>query len=194
MTANLYTHQDSNIRKTWGLMASFLIFVIALGFAFSYVFQNQAILYFAVAFSLLMNVGSYWYSDRIALKISGARPAGREEYRELWNVVENLSITAGLPMPKLYVIDDPSLNAFATGRDKEHAAVAATTGLLDRLERNELDGVVAHELSHIGNRDILLSTVVVVLVGFIALLSDFFLRMSFWGGGRRSDDNRLQVI
>ena len=190
----MYTLEDSNIRKTWILMALFLCFVIALGFAFGYVFQNQAILYFAVIFSLTMNVLSYWYSDRIALKISGARPTSREEHRELWNVVENLSITAGLPMPKLYIIDDPSPNAFATGRNKENAAVAVTVGLLRRLEKSELEGVIAHELAHIGNRDILLSTVVVVLVGFIALLSDFFLRMSFWGGGRRNDDNRVAVF
>lgn len=126
----------------------------------------------------------------------GAHPATRESHRELWNVVENLCITAGLPMPKLYVMDDPAPNAFATGRNKDHAAVAVTSGLLGMMERSELEGVIAHELSHIGNRDILLQTVVVVLVGFVTLLADFFLRSSMWGigGGDRDRDSRAQGI
>ncbi|MEK7662491.1 MAG: M48 family metalloprotease [Patescibacteria group bacterium] len=185
--ASLYTHQDSNIRRTWFLMSVFFAVVIALGWYFSYALGNGAILYGAVIFSILMNVVSYWYSDKIVLSMSGARPVAREENRELWNIVENLSITAGLPMPELYIIDDPAPNAFATGRDKEHAVVAVTSGLTHMLDRNELEGVIAHELSHIGNRDILLSTVVVVLVGFVALLSDFFLRANFWGGRSRDD-------
>ena len=124
--------------------------------------------------------------------MAGARPVAREENRELYNIVENLSITSGLPMPKLFIIDDPAPNAFATGRDKEHAVVAVTSGILSILDKNELEGVLAHELSHVGNRDILLSTAVVVLVGFVILLSDFFLRMSFWGGGHR--DNRASGV
>jgi len=168
-------------------MSVFFIAVIGLGWYFSYALGNRAILYGAVIFSILMNVLSYWYSDKIVLSMSGARPVTRDESRELWNIVENLSITAGLPMPKLYIIDDPAPNAFATGRDSKHAVVAVTSGLIQMLDRNELEGVVAHELSHIGNRDILLSTVVVVLVGFVALLSDFFLRAHFWGGRNRDD-------
>lgn len=129
------------------------------------------------------------------LKITGARPATREEYFDLYTVTENLAITAGLPKPKIYIIDDPAPNAFATGRDKEHAVVAATTGLLSVLNRSELEGVIAHELSHIGNRDILLSTVVVMLVGFITLLADFFLRSARWGGRRDSGGGgRIQGI
>ena len=178
----LYTHQSQNVHKTWFLMIVFFCVVIAIAGAFSYIQNNPAILYFGVIFSVGMNVWSYWYSDSLVIKMSGAKPATREQYFDLWNAVENLSITAGLPMPKLYVIEDPSPNAFATGRDKEHAAGAVTTGLLQILNKTELEGVIAHELSHIGNRDILLGTVVVVLVGFIAIMSDMFLRASHFGG------------
>jgi len=190
--ATLYTNQDSNIRKTWILMTIFLVVVIFVGWAFSFILDNPAILYFAVILSVLMNVFSYWYSDKIVLKMSGAKPVTREEHMELWNVVENLSITAGLPMPKVYTIEEQAPNAFATGRDKEHATIAVTTGLLRMLDQTELEGVIAHELSHIGNRDILISTIIVVLVGFVTLLSDFFLRWSFYGGGNR--DGRLQLV
>lgn len=196
LNMDIYSNQDSNIRRTWLLMLVFVLVIIGIGWSFSYIYNDQSILYFAVFFSVGMNILSYWYSDKIVLKMSGARPAKRETYRELWNIVENLSITAGLPMPKLYVINDQAPNAFATGRNKEHAAVAVTSGLLAILDRTELEGVVAHELSHIGNRDILLQTVVVILVGFVTLLSDFFLRMTFFGGGSGSDnrDNRVQMI
>jgi len=181
------------VRKTWFLMTMFFVVVIAIAWAFSYILDNPAILYFGVIFSIVMNIWSYWYSDSLVIKMSGAKKASREQYFDLWNAVENLSITAGLPMPALYVIDDPSPNAFATGRDKEHSAVAVTTGLLQILNKNELEGVIAHELSHIGNRDILLGTVVVVLVGFIAIASDMFLRMSIYGrGGNR--DGRIGLI
>lgn len=185
--ATLYTHQDSNIRKTWFLMTVFFVIIIFLGWAFSYYFENPAILSFAIIFSILMNITSYWYSDKIALKMSGAIPADEIKFQDLHNIVENLSITAGLPKPRVYIINDPSPNAFATGRDAKNSAVAVTTGLLDILEKSELEGVIAHELSHIGNRDILVSTVVVVLVGFIALLSDMFLRMAIHGGGKSND-------
>lgn len=184
MAQNLYTHQDKNIWKTWALMLFFLLFVIALGWFIAYYYQSPGILYFAVFFAIFMNILSYWYSDKIVLRLHKAKPATREEYFDLWNATENLSIAAGLPMPRLYVIEEQAPNAFATGRDKEHAVVAVTTGLLAILDRNELEGVIAHELSHIGNRDMLVSTVVVVLVGFVALLSDFFMRSQLWGSGR----------
>lgn len=186
--ATLYTHKTENVAKTWVLMSLFLIVVILLGWAISWYFQSPAILYVAVAFALLMNVWSYWYSDTLVIKLTGARPVSRSENQELWNVVENLSITAGLPMPKLYVVEDQALNAFATGRDAKHAALAVTSGLLAALDRSELEGVVSHELSHIGNRDMLVGTVAVVLVGFVAILSDMFMRSMLFGGGRR--DNR----
>lgn len=194
MESNLYTHADSNIRKTWLLMVVFLAVVIGLGWIFSRLYGNPSILFFAVVFATVMNLFSYWYSDKIVLKLHKAKPATREEYFDLWNITENLSITAGLPMPKLYVITDSAPNAFATGRNKEHAVVCVTTGLLEILDRTELEGVIAHELSHIGNRDILISTIVVVLVGFVTLLSDFFLRSGSWGGGRSERGNQLQGI
>ena len=183
----LYTHQDSNIRKTWLLMTLFFGVIVALGWFLSYYYNSPFILYFAVLFSILMNFGSYWYSDKIVLRITRARLVSSGDNPTLINLVENLAITAGLPMPRVYIIDDPVPNAFATGRDKERAVIAVTSGLLTTLNRTELEGVIAHELSHIGNRDILLSTIVVTLVGLIAILADFFLRSHIWGwGGSRN--------
>lgn len=185
--ATLYTQQSKNVTKTWLLMTVFLVVVIGIGFFFAQYYGNPDILYFFVAFALIMNVTSYWYSDKIALSVNRAREIKKEENPDLWNIVENLSITAGLPMPGIYMMDDPAPNAFATGRNKEHAVVCVTSGLLQILDKNELEGVIAHELSHIGNRDILLSTVVVVLAGFISILAQVFLRSMFFGGGRRDD-------
>ena len=190
--ATLYTHQGENMRKTWFLMAVFLVLVIAIGYAVSWYLGDSLILYIAVVFALLMNVGSYWFSDKIVLRMTGAKPVSRQEHTDLWNSVENLSITAGLPMPKVYIVNDPAPNAFATGRDPEHAVVAVTTGLLQILKKNELEGVIAHELSHIGNRDMLVMTVAVVLAGFIAILADFFLRTMMWGGG--NDRNKSPIF
>ena len=192
--SNLYTHQSANVTKTWLLMTAFFVIVIALGYFFSVYYGDTSILYIFVLFSVAMNFVSYWFSDKIVLKLAGAREAKREEYFDLYTSVENLAITAGLPMPKVYVIDDPAPNAFATGRDKDHAVVAATTGLLAILEKNELEGVIAHELSHIGNRDMLISTVVVVLVGFVSIISDVFLRSTFWGGQRDGDNKANGVL
>ncbi|MFA6257380.1 MAG: M48 family metallopeptidase [Candidatus Paceibacterota bacterium] len=186
--ATLYTEQSKNITKTWALMSVFLVLVIGVGWFASVYYGNPNILYFFVIFSVLMNVFSYWFSDKIVLKLAGAKPASREANFDLYTIVENLSITAGLPMPKVYIINDPAPNAFATGRNKEHAVVAATTGLLAILNKTELEGVIGHELSHIGNRDMLLSTVVVVLVGFITILADVFRRNLFFGGSRDSDN------
>lgn len=185
MAANLYTLAGRNIRKTWFLFTIFLIIVIALGYFLSVYYGSPGILYFAVFFAIFQSVLSYWFSDKIVLRMTGAKEASREANRELWNVVENLAITAGLPMPKVYIIEDSVPNAFATGRDQKHAVVAVSTGLLAVLDRTELEGVIAHELSHIGNRDMLVSTVVVVLVGFISLLSNMFLRSQMFGGGNR---------
>ncbi len=185
---DIYKQQDKNVWKTWGLMTIFLVIIIAIGYVFAQAYNNSTILYIAIAFSLFMNFFSYWFSDKIVLSMYRAQPITREANTELWNVVENLSITAGLPMPKVYIIPDPAPNAFATGRNKEHAALAVTSGLLQILNRTELEGVIAHELSHIGNRDILLSTVVIVLVGFVSILSNMFLRGGMFGGFRRSND------
>lgn len=193
----MYTQQDSNIRKTWFLMTAFLVVVIGVGWVVSQVYQNPLILYGFVVFSILTNIVSYWYSDKIVLSMYRAVPVTNESHPDLYNIVENLSITAGLPMPRVFVIPDAQPNAFATGRNKEHAAVAVTSGLLQVLDHTELEGVVAHELSHIGNRDILLSTVVVVLVGLVSLVSDFLLRGRMFGvvglGGHRDGDRNNQA-
>ena len=169
-------------------MTLVFLIVIGLGWFFSLYFQDPSILIIFALFAIVLNIVSYWYSDTVVIKLSGARPATREEFFDLYTVVENLSITAGLPTPKIYVVQDPAPNAFATGRDKNHAAVCATTGLLAILDRTELEGVIAHELSHIGNRDMMVSTIVVVLVGFISIISDVFLRSLWLGGGRRSNN------
>jgi len=192
--ATLYTHQGQNIRKTWMLMSIFLIIVIGLGFVFAQIYDDPNILYFFVTFSVTMNIISYWYSDKIALSIAGAHLATREKYFDFYTIVENLAITAGLPMPKIYVIEDPSPNAFATGRNKEHAVVAVTTGLLSIMNKTELEGVVAHEMSHIGNRDMLVSTVAVVLVGFVVIVSDMMIRMTMFGGSRDSDNKAGNIF
>ncbi len=194
--ATLYTHQSENITKTWIFLTGFFLLVIGVGFVFSRALGNPNFLYIAVGLSIIMNVGSYWFSDKIVLSMVGAQPIQKEDNPELWNIVENLAITAGLPMPKLYIVDDPSPNAFATGRNKEHAVVAVHTGILALLNHSELEGVLAHELSHVGNRDTLISTIVVVLAGFVAILSDWFLRMSMFGGRDREGNsgNAIFVI
>ncbi len=173
-------------------MLVFLIIVIAIGYTVSWYMNSPIILYIAVIFALIMNVGSYWYSDKIVLKMTRAVPASKETHRELYDIVENLSITAGLPIPKVYIVNDPAPNAFATGRDPEHAVVAATTGLLSMLDKTELEGVMAHELSHVGNRDMLVMTVAVVLAGFVAILADIFSRALIYGGG--NDRNKSPVF
>ncbi|MDP2703890.1 MAG: M48 family metallopeptidase [bacterium] len=174
------------MRKTFALFALFLVVVIGVGWVFSRAFGNPSILYIAVLFSVLMNVAAYWYSDKLVLSMTHARPVTRESHRELYNIVENLCITAGLPVPKIYIVPEKQPNAFATGRNPKHAALAVTEGLLEILDRSELEGVISHELSHIGNRDMLVSTAAVVLVGFITILSDFFMR-SLWFRGRSDD-------
>jgi len=186
--ASIYTQADSNTRKTWFLLTGFLVFIIAVGWLFSYILNSNAILYFAIFLSVFMSFGSYWWSDKIVLSMYKAQPIEKKDNPMLYNVVENLCITAGLPVPKIYITPDMQPNAFATGRDKNHAVVCVTQGLLNRLDKTELQGVLAHELSHIGNKDMLLSTVVAVLAGVVAMLANFFLRISFWGGSRRSSD------
>lgn len=185
--STLYTQADNNKRLTWIYISGFLIFVIGVGYIFAGAMGNSAILYGAVIFSIIMSFGSYWWSDKIVLGMSGAKEINHDNARELFHLVENLCITAGLPMPKIYIIEDSAPNAFATGRDPEHGVICFTTGIISKLEKKELEGVIAHELSHIGNRDILLSTVVVVLVGFVTLLADWFRHWAFWGG--RDNDN-----
>lgn len=186
--AIVYTEISRNKRRTVFLIGFFLIFIIGLGWVFSRALGITWILPAAVIFASVQAFASYWWSDKITLAISGAHQIEKKDNPELYRVVENLSITAGLPMPRVYIINDPAPNAFATGRDPDHAVVAATTGLLEKLDKPELEGVIAHEMSHVGNYDIRLMMVIVILVGIVVLLSDWFLRFSFWGIG--DDDNR----
>lgn len=189
MNTTLYDQKDSNIRKTWLIFTTFLVVVIAIGWVFSRAYGSPGILVVAVVLSSFMAIISYWYSDKIVLAMARAVPVDLKSNPELYRIVENLSITAGLPMPRVYLVPEPAPNAFATGRDPEHAVIAVTEGLLRRLDRSELEGVLAHEMSHIGNRDMLVSTVVVILVGFISLLADFFMRSMWFGGMRRRSGN-----
>ncbi|MEK7129561.1 MAG: M48 family metallopeptidase [Patescibacteria group bacterium] len=192
MTTSITSQIRSNVTKTYLFMAGFVAFVV---FA-AYVMGNglgygNSWLFIAVVLSVVSSLASYYWGDKMVLAMSGARPADRKRDFDFFTVAENLAIAAGIPKPKLYVIDDTAMNAFATGRDPQHAVVCATTGLLTRLERRELEGVIAHELSHIKNFDTRLMAVVAVLAGSIAFLADMFMRSLWWGGGRRSrDDDR----
>lgn len=189
---NLYTQADSNIRKTWAYLFFFALMVIGLGWFISFLLETQVIVWVAVIFAVLINFFAYWYSDKIVLKMSGAKPIEKSDNPELYRILENLSITAGLPMPKLYIINEPQPNAFATGRDPKHGVIAVTTGLLEKLEKVEIEGVLAHELAHIGNRDVLLSTIIVILVGMVVIMTDFFFRASL--GGARNSSGKLAVV
>lgn len=171
------------------LIAGFVVLVVLVGLALNWVFRYGYVgLIVALVFASGMAVLSYWKSDAIALSMSRAKPADPVQYARLHNLVEGLCIAGGLPKPRLYVIDDPAPNAFATGRNPKHAAIAVTTGLLEKMNRVELEGVLAHELSHVKNYDILVSTIAVVLVGAIVLVADFGVRFLWFGGGRRSGD------
>ena len=191
----LYTLAEKNVLKSWVYIGFFLIFIILIGWAISWALDSSAILIFAVVFSVVTSFFSYWYSDSIVLSLTRAKEIKKEDNPELYRLVENLCITAGLPLPKIYILEESQLNAFATGRDPKHGAIAVTRGLLERLDRVELEGVIAHELSHIGNRDSLLSTIAVVLVGIVVLVTDFALRTSLWGNrGSRRDDRGNNAI
>ncbi len=193
--ASLYTQAGKNVFRTWVLMTVFLILVVGIGWFASYYFNSSAILYVAIAVALVMNVWAYWFSDGIAIRQARAYPADEVQYKELHRIVENLAITAGLPKPRVYIIDDQAPNAFSAGRDKNHAVIAVTTGLLGMMDQNELQGVIAHELSHVGNRDILVMTAAVVLVGVISVIANLFLRVSFFGGfGGRDRDSNANVF
>ena len=186
----MYEAVEGNVRRTWVLFIAFVIIVAALGYVFGQLTElGYAGVVVAVVIAVGMAWGSYYFSDQIVLSISGARPASREEFPFLHNTAEGLAIAAGIPIPRLYVIDDSAPNAFATGRDPQHAALAVTTGLLDKLDRLELEGVIAHEMAHIQNYDIRLSTVAAILVGVVALLSDWLMRSMRWGRRRGSRDD-----
>ena len=192
--ASLYTQQSKNVFRTWVLMTVFLLLVVGIGWFASYYFNSAIILYIAIAIALVMNVWAYWFSDKIAIRQARAIPADENQYKQLHRIVENLAITAGLPKPRVYIIEDPAPNAFSSGRDKNHAVIAVTTGLLGMMDENELQGVIAHELSHVGNRDILVMSAAVVLVGVISVLANIFLRVSFFGGFGGRDRNGGNVF
>lgn len=192
--ASLYDYQSSNVRRTWVLFATFIFAISLLGWVFSQAYGDPSFFVFGMSFSVIYSFISYWFSANIALGLARAKPVKKEDYPELYNIVENLSISAGIPMPSVYVTSEGQINAFATGRNKENASVAVTEGALARLNRQELEGVLAHEMSHIGNRDILVSTVAAILAGIITLLADVFLRSAFWGGGRRRDSEANEIF
>lgn len=190
--ANLYDQISANKRNSLLLITVVLALVIGVVGLYSYAVREDFVLpVIAAVFAIPSSLIGYYYGDKVALAASKAKEAGEQEAGELHNLVENLAITAGVPKPKVYLINSPALNAFATGRDPEHASVAVTTGLIAKLDRSELEGVLAHELSHIKNYDIRFATLVAVFVGFLVILSDIFMRMTFWGGGnRRSNSDR----
>ncbi len=178
----MYNQIDSNKRKTRILILLFFCFVIGIGYLFNYLGYGYGAVVIAVVISLGMTWLSYFHGDKIALKSSGAKEITAKENPYVYRMVENLCITAGMPMPKVHIIDSPALNAFATGRDPEHASIAFTTGIIKALENEELEGVAAHELSHVQNYDIRVMTIVIVLVGTVSLLADMFFRMNMFGG------------
>lgn len=180
----MYNQIALNKRRTVILIAVFVAIILAIGYVISVISNGDpySYLFFALVFSLFAALAGYYSGDKMALWSAGAIPIQKEQNPYVYRMVENLCITAGLPLPKIYLIPDPAPNAFATGRDPKHASIALTTGLIEQLENEELEGVIAHELSHIQNYDIRLMTIVVALVGTIVILSDWFLRMSFFGG------------
>jgi len=181
----MYDQVATSKRRSWLLVVGFALFVGLVCVAFAYLIGGGPIgIAFALLFAIATSWAAYWKSDTVALRMSRAREATVEEYPRYHNIVEGLCIASGLPKPRLYVIDDPAPNAFATGRNPRNAAVAVTTGLFEKMNRIELDGVLAHELSHVKNYDILVSTLAVTMVGVIALLADLGVRMMWWGGGR----------
>jgi heat shock protein HtpX len=192
---NIHSQIRANIIKSYAFMTGFVVFVVFAGYVMGNALgYGNSWMLIAVVFSVISSFVSYYWGDSIVLAMSGARPADRKRDFDLFTVTENLAIAAGIPKPRLYVIEDTAMNAFATGRDPKHAVVCATTGLISRLDRRELEGVIAHELSHIKNYDIRLMAIVAVLAGTVAFLADMFLRNLWWGGhgsaSRRSDEDR----
>jgi heat shock protein HtpX len=190
----MYSQIAANKRRSFLLLIGFVGLVGALGYLSSYAFGRPSLFIPVLIGAVVWAAISYFASAKIALAMSGAREVAKKDAPELYRIVENLSIAAGLPMPKVYLIDDPSPNAFATGRDPRHAVVAVTTGLLDILDKPELEGVLAHELSHVGNYDIRFMALVVALVSVVAVLSDMLLRISFWAGSDDDSPNPLMLV
>lgn len=192
----IYSQIAANKLKTYLIIGVFIALMTGFFLLLGQYFRDpQSFFFIGFIFAVVSSVGSYFYSDKIVLMTTGAKPATKEQYFDFYTVAENLSTADGLPMPKLYVIDDPAPNAFATGRNPKHAVVCATTGILERLNRAELEGVIAHELSHVKNYDILVSSIVGVLVGTVALIADWIMRSFWWGGFRRDErEDRNPII
>ena len=190
MAMTITSQISANKTKTYVFVAAFVAFVVLIGYVLGQgLGYGNSFMWIAVLFASVSSFVSYYWGDKMVLAMSGARPADRKREFDFFTVAENLALAAGIPKPKLYVIDDPAMNAFATGRDPQHAVVCATSGILAKLDRRELEGVIAHELSHIRNFDTRLLAVVAVLVGTVAFLTDMFMRSLWWGGGRRSRDD-----
>lgn len=192
---NIYTQISANRWKTVVIMLLFVVFISAVGYVFGKASgYGLSFAGFALIFAGITSIGSYYFSDKLVLAASGAKEIQKKDSPELFRIVENLAIGDGLPLPRIYIMDDPSPNAFATGRDPKHAVVAVTTGILERLTKPELEGVIAHELSHVKNFDTRLMAIVAILVGFIAIIADMFMRNLFWGRGNDDEDSRGQII
>lgn len=182
----MYKQIDSNKRLSVFLIGLFLVFLVGLGWFISWYYKNPMYLYIICVFAIIQAFASYWWSDKISLGLAGAKEVKRSDYLTYFRIVENLSIASGLPKPKLYVIEDEAPNAFATGRDPEHSAIAVTTGLLNMMNKRQLEGVIAHEMAHIGNRDSLVMMICVVLVVVVAVISDWFIRFQWIFGDRNN--------
>lgn len=195
---NIYSQISANKWKTWLIMALFIVFITTLGFVFGKA-TGYGLAYagFALILAGITSFGSFYFSDKIVLASVGAKPIAKSDNPELYRIVENLAIGAGLPMPKIYIMQTEAPNAFATGRDPKHAVVCVTSGILQRLDRSELEGVIAHELSHVKGYDIRLMGIVAILVGFVAILANLFMNQLWWGGFSRDNDREngnLQYI
>ncbi len=191
----MYTQIASNKRRSIILIFAFVLLVAGLDYVIARALnQSQAFFYIVLAVGIAYALISYFFSAQMALGMSGAQPIEKKDAPELYRVIENLTIAAGLPMPKVYIVDDPAPNAFATGRDPNHAVVAVTSGLLSMMNKHELEGVIGHELSHVGNYDIRFMALVVALVSIVAIIADLFLRVSFWGGDEREQGNQIFFI
>jgi heat shock protein HtpX len=190
----MYSQIASNKRRSLLLVFGFVIFVAGLDYIFAMAFNQPTLFYPILVVAVVYAIISYFFSSQITLAMSGAREVEKKDAPELYRLVENLSIAAGLPTPKVYIIEDPSPNAFATGRDPRHAVVAVTTGLLELLDNTELEGVLAHEMSHVGNYDIRFMSLVAALVSVVAVVSDLFLRMTFWSRESRGSNQLFLII
>lgn len=195
---NIYNQISSNKWRTWLIMAIFILLITTVGYVFGKATgYGLSFVGFALVLSGLISFGSYYWSDKLVLATSGAKPISKKQDPELYDIVENLAIGDGIPMPKIYMIQDSGPNAFATGRDPKHAVVCVTTSLREMMNKAELEGVLAHELSHVKNYDTRLMGIVAILVGFIAILADLFMRNLWWGGLRRDNDRdsgQLQTL